>query len=324
MKKRIYILSTLILSITAFRSYAQNLVPNYSFEDTIQCPFLPGQVSFASPWYDPTGASSDYYNACNQNDLGVPDNIEGKQIARTGSAYTGLLTYSQGADFREYIQAKLISKLLTNKKYCMEFYVSLADTQTVAANNIGMYFSDTAISGPPIPVLNVIPQISNDIILNPLTDKTGWTKVSGNFIANGTENYITIGNFLNDANTDTVFVGGGCCDASYYYIDDVSVQCCDCDTSQPNSITVPNVFTPNDDGINDVFKITTKNITTLNCKIYNRWGILVRELTKINEGWDGRSTSGLQCVTGVYYYVLMAMGEDGKEYEEKGFVQLVR
>ena len=91
-----------------------------------------------------------------------------------------------------------------------------------------------------------------------------------------------------------------------------------------SEVTVPNIFSPNDDGINDVLIITTKNISALNCKIYNRWGILTGELTKINEGWDGRTTSGLPCKDGVYYYVLIAKDSNNKDYETKGFVQLLR
>jgi hypothetical protein len=120
--------------------------------------------------------------------------------------------------------------LQLNKIYSVEFYVSLGDTLYVASNNIGMYFSDTAITGPNGPPLSVVPQINNDPVANPLTDKIGWTKVSGTYTSNGTENYITIGNFLNDASTDTSHVNGGSYPASYYYIDDVSVICMDCDT----------------------------------------------------------------------------------------------
>lgn len=319
-------LATLSFGKGGAEAYAQNLIPNYSFEDTLQCPYLVGQINFTPLWTNPTNANtSTLYNSCNNGLVGVPNNIEGHQYARTGDAYAGIATFTNNdINWRDYLQVKLISKLAVNKKYCVEFYVSLADTQVVAANNIGMYFSDTAITGTPNQALIVIPQISNDIILNPLTDKTGWTKVSGSFIANGIENYITIGNFLNDANTDTTLLMVGVLTASYYYIDDVSVQCCDCDTSQPASMSISNIFTPNNDGINDVFKITTKNITTLNCKIYNRWGILVGELKNANDIWDGRTTAGLECSEGVYYYVLTATADDGKEHEEKGFAQLVR
>ncbi|MES2396055.1 MAG: gliding motility-associated C-terminal domain-containing protein, partial [Bacteroidota bacterium] len=90
------------------------------------------------------------------------------------------------------------------------------------------------------------------------------------------------------------------------------------------ALTVPTVFSPNDDGVNDIFKIASQNMATINCKIYDRWGILVNELTKLNEGWNGRTTSGLPCKVGVYFYVLTGMANDGTETNTKGFVQLLR
>ena len=91
-----------------------------------------------------------------------------------------------------------------------------------------------------------------------------------------------------------------------------------------SAISASNVFSPNDDGVNDLFKIKTNDIASLNCKIFNRWGTLVNEFSKLNEGWDGRSTSGLSCSVGTYYYVVTAKGTDGKDFNEKGFLQLFR
>jgi hypothetical protein len=60
MNKIKYILLFLILSILPKRDFAQNLVPNYSFEDTLSCD-IP-QIYNSPPWFNPTGQSPDYYN----------------------------------------------------------------------------------------------------------------------------------------------------------------------------------------------------------------------------------------------------------------------
>lgn len=332
MKKIIYIKYCIyILGITINYSYAQNIVPNSSFEDTTQCPFIPSQIYYAFPWTDPNNGTSDFYSACNNTGtglVGVPYNIGGYQNAKTGVGYAGLMTYSQGANLREYIQAKLFSQLESNKEYCLEFYVSLADSQAVACNTIGAYFSDTAITAPFWSILYVTPQISNNTLLNPLTDKIAWIKVSGTFIANGTENYITIGNFLDDANSDTVYIGGGCigCNASGYYIDDVSVICCNCDTTSANTISalfIPNTFTPNEDGKNDKFEVHGQNIKTFKGRIYNRWGESLYEWNELNEGWDGKY-KGNNVSDGIYIYVIKAMGADAVEYNRRGTLLMVR
>lgn len=87
-------------------------------------------------------------------------------------------------------------------------------------------------------------------------------------------------------------------------------------------IVLPNVFTPNFDSINDVFKPYLDEITKVNFSIFNRYGNLVFETNRVNGFWDGRTTSGEPCTDGVYFCILTAIGIEGKEYKEKTFVQL--
>lgn len=89
-----------------------------------------------------------------------------------------------------------------------------------------------------------------------------------------------------------------------------------------SGIVLPNVFTPNFDSINDVFKPRLDEITQLSFNIYNRWGNLIFETDKVNGFWDGRTTSGEPCPDGVYFCTLTATGIDNKTYKLSGFVQL--
>lgn len=84
-------------------------------------------------------------------------------------------------------------------------------------------------------------------------------------------------------------------------------------------LIVPNVFTPNGDGKNDVFEFIFENITELNCVIFNRWGKQVAEITAPDKSWDGKNGSD-----GTYFYVLKAKGMDGVDYNLKGTVTLIR
>lgn len=68
--------------------------------------------------------------------------------------------------------------------------------------------------------------------------------------------------------------------------------------------TLPNVFSPNNDASNPRFEFKPKNVQTLNCRIYNRWGTLVAEINDPNGGWNGKDDKGKDCPDGVYYYVL--------------------
>ncbi|MDG2330576.1 MAG: gliding motility-associated C-terminal domain-containing protein, partial [Flavobacteriales bacterium] len=89
-------------------------------------------------------------------------------------------------------------------------------------------------------------------------------------------------------------------------------------------ITVPNIFTPNGDGKNDLFLPTTLGIEQYELLIYNRWGQLIASIERTNQGWDGRNSAGEIVQAGTYYYVISAIGFDGKEFSEQGHFMLER
>ena len=99
---------------------------------------------------------------------------------------------------------------------------------------------------------------------------------------------------------------------------------------------IPNVFSPNGDGINDVFQIIEKNKNAKSLKsfevhIMNRNGSLVYEYKgdiRKWEGWNGRKNGkGEPLAVGTYFYIIRAVGWDGVEFsgkEYKGVLQLYR
>lgn len=74
-------------------------------------------------------------------------------------------------------------------------------------------------------------------------------------------------------------------------------------------LRVPNVFTPNGDGINDEFRVAYRSLREFHCWVYNRWGHLVYEWTDPAKGWDG-NISGRPAAEGAYFYVIRALGTD--------------
>lgn len=301
-----------------------NLVPNPSFEDTLLCPTSISQIYNSAGWVNPStslNSTPDYFNICNTTIVSVPTNGFGFQNAKNGNAYAGFYAYNKGfPNTYEYIETMLSDTLKKDSTYCVSFYLSLSEPSAYCTNNIGVYFSNTLVTTPTNIIL-ASPQLINTTVT--LTDKIEWMKVEWQYIAIGGEKYITIGNFNSTFTSDTINVGGVWDFASYYYIDDVFIGDCLNNNSTVN-ITIPNVFTPNNDDVNDNFQITSSNLKILNCKIYNRWGILVGELKDINDMWDGRTTAGIECSDGVYFYILTAKGIDDKEYNQRGFVQLIK
>lgn len=166
---------------------------------------------------------------------------------------------------------------------------------------------------------NMQPDAENDAN-NFITDTLGWQRVSMTYKAQGNENYVVIGCFadsmhltLEPTGCDTSGSQGYVYGIGYVFIDDVSI------TEIPNEEPViPNVFSPNSDGINDVFRFNVED-SILKTTIYNRWGLKVFDTDKVNYYWDGRTTAGELCADGTYYYIINA---ERKDY--KGFVQLVR
>jgi gliding motility-associated-like protein len=87
-------------------------------------------------------------------------------------------------------------------------------------------------------------------------------------------------------------------------------------------VLIPNVFTPNGDGVNDAFYIPNSGLTEYSLEIYDRWGVKIFESTAPEIRWDGRSTSGMPCSDGTYYYILKAITPI-KDYSTTGYVMLI-
>ena len=88
-------------------------------------------------------------------------------------------------------------------------------------------------------------------------------------------------------------------------------------------IVVPNVFTPNGDKVNDVFKFNSSGIYDMNCVIFDRWGLKMYEWNGINGSWDGNAKSG-PAPSGTYFYILNYTRVDGGTKTEKNFFNLFR
>ena len=86
----------------------------------------------------------------------------------------------------------------------------------------------------------------------------------------------------------------------------------------------PNAFSPDaSPGVNDEWKVSYKSITSFKCWIFDRYGTQIVTLNEPSQGWDGKY-KGKYVKPGVYYYVIEAMGADGKEYKLKGDINILK
>lgn len=84
---------------------------------------------------------------------------------------------------------------------------------------------------------------------------------------------------------------------------------------------VPNVFTPNGDGINDLFIVSVNGVEKFTIEIFSRWGNLVFKREGVNQiVWDGRMPDGSMLQTGTYFYIIKATDSKKEYLPEKGYV----
>lgn len=127
-------------------------------------------------------------------------------------------------------------------------------------------------------------------------------------------------------NTSAVFIGNGT-----FVVTLIATSGSCSDTATMNiivndglTIEVPNVFTPNEDGVNDFLTIKSTGVKELTLQIFNRWGQQMYEFTGVKCAWDGVSTNGNKVPTGTYFYFVKATGFDDKEITRNGPVSLFR
>ncbi|MDX2245895.1 MAG: gliding motility-associated C-terminal domain-containing protein [Bacteroidia bacterium] len=89
-------------------------------------------------------------------------------------------------------------------------------------------------------------------------------------------------------------------------------------------IFIPNAFTPNGDGNNDVFYFFGEGLVSVEMDIFDRWGTKVRTLYNLSEGWDGYNDKGSAVQEGVYVYALNALLNNGTNVNRGGTITLIR
>lgn len=78
------------------------------------------------------------------------------------------------------------------------------------------------------------------------------------------------------------------------------------DPSSQNIVHIPNIFTPNGDGINDLFRITATGFEEITVTIYNRQGEQVYRYFGVNGWWDGYTHAGVKVSPGTYFVIVEA------------------
>lgn len=296
----------------------------------------------------------------------------------------------------EYLQTQLSSPLLAGQKYLCGFHIQRADSSFYVIDKAGMHIStvqEMQVSNQPM--IGLTPQVYNTTGI--MYDSLSWLKIENIFVASGGEEFITIGNFYDNANTQSDSIN---IDTSqfwfkrgYYLLDDVYIypyqenlqvnfpeQVCrgetvtisaqgsakyewyidgvwyssdsiftflmeesinvsvagyedsltylievtDCPIDCSGEPIIPNVFTPNNDGVNDYFIPNNINSGCYTITILNRWGNVIYQGAKTHSFWDGASQNGERVSEGVYFYIIEVEENLGVKRKYHGYLRLIK
>ncbi len=228
-------------------------------------------------------------------------------IALTDSgAYTDTLISAQGCD--SLVQLVLtVQPLLTTDSTATICAGESFDFGGIALTDSGTY-TDTLVSA----------QGCDSLVQLVLTVQPLLTTDSTATICAG-ESFDFGGIALTDSGTytDTLISVQGC-DSLVQQLQLNVISC-----GQAPTLLVPTAFSPNGDGINDVWQIIGSGINSLSVSVYNRWGQVVYTSTDLNAAWNGKC-SGRDCDLGVYVYYVNGSYMDGEPFARKGNLTLVR
>ena len=328
MKKLIILLCFVCVALPGFAQI--NLIPNPSLEEKDTLATSPILACVPKYWYSPNSLGSPDYvdssfitlNAFVQYPLSWStvnsaynywgnynySNIvlTGSQFPQHGSAYMGLHVYNAV----EYIGTELLDSLQTGKAYAFEFHVLLARRSRLGFDHIGAAFTQDRLT-------NFNQNDPFQFVFGTfdaggqtgqcLLDTLNWITVRDTFIAEGGERYMTIGTpDTTGLQACRFFPTGG---SAYYFVDNFSLVCLDCDTTnvppRPVAPTVPVDYTgirltPNP--ITDGFTLTYDLPDGGTFRIFDGAGRLL--YTDDLQAGDIRQTYDLpeQIMTGIYFW----------------------
>lgn len=329
-------------------------VVNGSFEQNMAIPATLGQWQLVQGWNNAGSAvaSPDYFHNNGTVATNLPETPYAIVDANQGNAMIGLMACGRpNTNIREYLSTMLEAPLIVGRKYLIGFKITngIKTSTSIAGlgvDKLGLLFTN----GPSLqlgqsPIVQ-IPQFQVDEVVY----NAEWQSVNFIFEADQPYSHMTFGLFGTDADKNISIMEGTDPQLAYYFVDNFVMERIDEGFSHSfgekeitdvadisNNIHtgaisdqpffVPNTFTPNGDGDNEVFKPVANSLKEWEFEIFNKWGDRVFYTADENRGWDG-SYNSLSCENGSYvwqvsYYVFNDLHEQ-KLVESRGIVNLVR
>ncbi len=209
-------------------SFSQNLISNGGFENNTAFPSSVAQWDRCVDWTNANlntvsnPASPDYLHTSGFGNVQLPNSIFATISPLSGNAIMGFVTYHPSSVFREYLSNTLISPMKVGVMYKISFSLSSGQSNYYSggsSDHIGVCLSTSPIMQISKEVINVLPQME----IQGNVWNTNWKTYSFSFVADSAYNHFTIGNFYDDNSTNVIYNVQGTSNASYYFIDEVSI-----------------------------------------------------------------------------------------------------
>jgi hypothetical protein len=300
--------SLFLFLVLAINGYGQvNLVPNGGFEEFDWCPNSAGDFSTCDHWVTNVG-SADYFHSCGLAGGGVPSNFAGYQNPHSGNAYAGVAVYTTSfSGGQESIAVDLSQPMQSGVKYDISLWISPWDNYNYHGCCIGIMFDQ-----PPWPPFSTNLSVVELEVSSSNLDTSLWYQLDAEYVAQGGENVIYVGNFRPDSLTFPVYQGEITPDynSAGFYIDDVEVYVDDLvsvvsDDLLEFSVT-PNPFNQN---LYIDFELATNDMATV--QVFNMMGQRVKTLNDNSNHlglhrvmWNGQDESGNPVSNGQYLVLI--------------------
>jgi gliding motility-associated-like protein len=182
---------------------------------------------------------------------------------------------------------------------------------------------DVTIHPTPISVFYALPEEVS--IINPVVEFSSQATTGSSiqyqwdFGDNNSSNLYSPTHLYGDTGTFTV-----------KYIVTNAITGCESETEKTVIVTpyfrlfIPSAFSPNGDGLNDIFEISGSAIEKYDLNIFDRWGGKMHQSANINQPWEGKVNGGYEAPQGAYVYVIIVKDVKGVEHEYTGTVTLIR
>lgn len=254
----------------------------------------------------------------------VPPNADAgaATLVPCGSSSVTLMGSSTSTDVVTYSWTGPIAGSISSGSNTANPTVTTAGVYTLTVTNSGTGCSQTATVS--VTQNNVTASFTADpgtgeapLAVSFTNTSVGATSYSWNFGNGSTSTSQDPNTVFNDAGTYYVILtasNGPCSDTA---VRTIVVE-------DGFSIEIPNVFTPNGDGANELFHIKTSGVKSAEGYIYNRWGQILYSWDVLNISWDGKASNGENCPDGTYYYLIKVIDKKDKEHLAPGFVLIAR